>query len=269
MFAIKTTYIPNIRYFEEAQDVYNGVKPWMDLDEDLYGRPLERRAAKHKAIRKHHDGSISLRLHDTEMVTYHPNGEVTIRTYDSKSSFAFMDCVEPYGLEAYSVGGDMWIRMTDKDGEHQYYREGKERLRFKPVGVSRWELMNPESVQRHNTSVLNRKRYNEVVKNKHFKEWCAWLRVQVAMGANVKEIRAYDGKKANSETIRKLFRGELPTEEYRLLLNHVHVEDAIEAVRNIACNMHGVIDEVPVPIGQLPKKDTSLVRAIRGAHRLW
>ena len=53
MFAISTTNIPKIRNFEQAHDVYEGAKPWRDLDEDLRGRPLEKRYAKHKAIHNH------------------------------------------------------------------------------------------------------------------------------------------------------------------------------------------------------------------------
>ena len=93
--------------------------------------------------------------------------------------------------------------------------------------------------------------------------------MQAAMGAKLEDIRAYSGSIATSETVRKLFRGELPVEDYGLLVRLLNVEGAISNLLHKACNMHGVIDEVPVPIGQLPKKDTSLVRAIRGAYRYW
>lgn len=124
-FMISTYGLPRIHDYRQALARWERTRPWHGrLDGDA--RPLDgNRAFKHKSIRKTSDGDIALCLHHTDVVTYHPGGGVTVRTWASVSTNAFANCLLPPGLRAdfnTSAGSILWVDRTG--GEHGYEGRG-------------------------------------------------------------------------------------------------------------------------------------------------
>ncbi len=101
-FQLDARNIPRIEDYAAALKRWHSIKPWRGLAE-CDARPLdtENRSKKHMTIhfKEHQGNAIMCRLHDTDVVTYEPDGRVIIDpSYVSKSTNAFARAVLPAGV---------------------------------------------------------------------------------------------------------------------------------------------------------------------------
>lgn len=91
---VRTGNLPAIRSYDDAFRVWDGIKPWRGEAE----RPLDasHRRRRMLGIRQEDDGTIALRLYRTDVVSYHPDGSITIRTYRSISTNGFIHRLSPF-----------------------------------------------------------------------------------------------------------------------------------------------------------------------------
>lgn len=106
MFAISTHHMPSISsYAQAAQFFARTPKPRSAFWHD-HMRPLESTSQRHKRIVKEGD-AYALYLYQRPVVTYYPDGTVTIQRYASQSTAAFVCRVSPF--RASLRNGSMFV----------------------------------------------------------------------------------------------------------------------------------------------------------------
>ena len=137
-WSISTRSIERIRSFEQAKKHWEGQEEWKN--ELTSWRPLAGRREQHKRLVQHESGkSYACVLYNTALVTYHDDGSVSLRTYNSQSSVMFADCVSPQGCTSIAHRGVMfWQVRTDKGT--RFYAEGKSPLILTPTKAGNWWL---------------------------------------------------------------------------------------------------------------------------------
>jgi len=95
-FSIDDHDLPPLRCYSDAKLYWEKTKPWRG-DSDTNTRPLAKRK-RNQTIRQLNDGSFACRLHQTDVVTYHPNGDVSLQAYPSVSTDAFANRLTPHGV---------------------------------------------------------------------------------------------------------------------------------------------------------------------------
>ena len=156
---------------------WENTKPWKGYDIE---RPLDKnRSKKHMRIIYNswtHD--IHLQLHGTNVVTYHKDGRITFRPWNSISTDAFVNrCCIP-GVSAWFHSNAIVIdrriyqareKITIVPNGKPYYEYGEPRWSIDPATMPEpWEELR-----------INRKRANAALKKynfKAFKNWydCTW-----------------------------------------------------------------------------------------------
>lgn len=89
-----------IHSYITALSKWQTTMPWRGA-KDTNIKPLDRRSKKHMTIRKLNDESMALRLHDTDVVIYHPDDTITLTPYQSVSTDKFADHFTPQGVNAH------------------------------------------------------------------------------------------------------------------------------------------------------------------------
>lgn len=124
--------INSYAYFEE---LYAGVKPIRGRSVEV--RPIgERRRDWEQIVRRFQpDGSVSyaVRLYQTDVVEYYPNGDVVVRTkgWHTPSTAEFIAMHSPFAC--WKQDNKLWVRVRET-----VYPIGDE-LRFKQVGEHKYE----------------------------------------------------------------------------------------------------------------------------------
>lgn len=175
-WSISTRSIERIRSFEQAKKHWEGQEEWRN--ELTSWRPLAGRREQHKRLVQHESGkSYACVLYNTALVTYHDDGSVSLRTYDTSSSVMFADCVSPQGCDALSHKGRMFWRVRTDDGM-RYYTEGDKPLLLMPTKKGNWRLTNPPAKLLQ--WVYDRKKGAEV--QKMLRPYAAWYKLTARLG---------------------------------------------------------------------------------------
>jgi len=176
VWSISTRGIERIRSYEQAKKHWESQPEWKN---QLDGwRQLSGRREFHKRLMRQANGcSYACVLYDTALVTYHDNGSVSLRTYDTSSSVMFAGCVSPQGCDALSHKGRMFWRVRTDDGM-RFYMEGDKPLLLVPTEKGNWRLTNPpaEPLQ----WVYDRKKGAEV--QKMLRPYADWYKLTARLG---------------------------------------------------------------------------------------
>jgi hypothetical protein len=119
-FSISTWNLPHITTYGYAR------KHWDNTDafKNIVGKPLGRRADHSKRIEKKGD-DYALYYHDTPLVTYHENGDMTIVVYPSQSSASFVNHFT-CGVKQFSRNGTWFLAI-----KNTYYPAGAGTSKFR------------------------------------------------------------------------------------------------------------------------------------------
>ena len=188
--AISTSGIRNPRNYVGALAHFEKIQPWRGYDAND-PRPIADtlRRKKHMTVRKLHDGSIAYRLYHTDVVIYHPNGDVTINGYSSKSTNAFVDCLAPAGMSPHFDVHDhiIWIIDHTKNGEWWERRTGfsmghkATRLVPRAEGGLMWAAHESTPFGMFKHYVLDKKAAREARKATGYDDFAPWLRAASAL----------------------------------------------------------------------------------------
>jgi len=129
--------VPQIRKYEDALKMYNAVKPMRGRAEEV--KPLgERRDADTYRIRKHGD-AVELVLYKTPVITFTPDGEVSlfIDGYNSVSTHQFIGHI--LGI---SASGARRTTVLTING-NKYTLADKDKLRMRMGEDGNWSVLNP------------------------------------------------------------------------------------------------------------------------------
>lgn len=275
MFNSKFDGMPTVRHYADAEAEFNNITPRRGTDGSE--RPLRRRGERHKTIIKKADGSYAFKLYHTEVVTYHPDNTITIRTYDTLSTVEFMEYMLPWTVGVFLNRGKMYLSLKEIQAngwDRKFYREGREPIRLAPTetnhGVTYYHITNPETLSQDTVRVVNRARAKEI--RAKLKPLMDWVHAVSALNdGDVTEIASDNPQYYGlTETIAAVVSGVATVEDYPLVLWELTkvgwsqfevgkperqlVPNWRDRIIDTAYKTCGVLDEVPVPIGELPKK---------------
>lgn len=265
-----TTRVDN---YNSALRAYNNVKPIRGTDG--IERPFDDRQAKHKMFRKLADGSIAYRLYRTDVVTYHPNGDVTLRLYDSQSTAACMRCIMPINTDVTLHRGRMFVALRCAQGyalnDWKYYRGSVVKLTRmtaldNPVLPVQYKLANPDDVERHTTRRVDRVKSAEV--RKQIEPFMSWLRTIQALsvdGVLPAELFPDRTTRTPHYEIGRILAGDHSPEQYARCAytavrnswpvgtpGYYFRTDPVRKLRDVAYHVTKPFVEDEVPFGELP-----------------
>jgi hypothetical protein len=219
-FGIDTKGIRTLGNYAEASAWEALVKP---IRGDKYNtKPLGPRNKKHINIRKEND-DIVVRLYHTDVITYHPNGTITLDHggYMTQSTASLMVAVLPWSVRPHLRYGHMWMcgdYAEEGCATHtgRYCLPRKAVIEFNPE-TRNYRIHNPEPVYIHE---LNKKAKREVTKE--YAAFLTYFRAIAALRAEDGEIVRGDGEPAfwaPPETQDRFMRSDDPADHYNAFLS--------------------------------------------------
>lgn len=182
-FHIDTYSFPPLRGYSDALNYWNRIKPWRGRG-DTNIRPLAGRNKHHMTIRKLNDDSIVMSLHGTDVVTYHPDGDVSLQTYGSISTDIFARALTPDGITTAFNHALGYVVALDFDGQQEMrLLRGKHvRLRKNSRG---WFAVNPDDFAPFFKRSVDRKKANAAAKEYRLNDFIAWYNAATKMGLTI------------------------------------------------------------------------------------
>lgn len=108
--------VPRIRTYAEALAYYRRIDKWFD---DGDGKPIKNNLRRDNMRMRMVDERVVLRFYETDCVTYHPSGQVTVQGFETMSTNAFVDLLTPDGIE-HAMGrkgyGEPVLYLRAQDG---------------------------------------------------------------------------------------------------------------------------------------------------------
>ena len=130
-FQLDARHIETIVDYGDAVAQYQATKPWRGEEEVGMWRCLDtaNNRKRHTAFRLNtSNGDVECRLHSTNVVTYHENGDITILPYQSVSTDNFASALLPsdfYPWMTRENGGCIGVSHPDVPRSSSWYGEGK------------------------------------------------------------------------------------------------------------------------------------------------
>ena len=182
MFCSQITDMPDLLNYEQALAHYNNTKPIRGSDIRPICEGANGRRKKHmqicKRITKQRGVVIACRLYDTDLLEFHPNGDIFITTGEwcSQSSLHFINALLPYGMWANIQNHKAVLTKVKPERRH----EGKpERLEYSigagltlrhVQGTNKWEVTKFEP--NYSYKVKRRVMYLKMLPVRHFITEC-------------------------------------------------------------------------------------------------
>lgn len=198
-FGIDTTGIRTFFNYKEASDWEAAVKPVRGDKNNT--KPLGPRNKKHINIRRAENGDIIIRLYHTDVITYKPNGEITLDHggYKTQSTASLMMAVLPWGVRPHLYHGAMWMRgeyVEVGENNNSVTHTGHFRLPRKAViefnpETRNYRIHNPEPVYVHHIDRKNKK-----LVTKEYAPFLAYFKAIAALRAEDGDITLGDGERA-------------------------------------------------------------------------
>lgn len=194
-FGIDTKGIRTFNSYKEASDWEAAVKPVRGDANNT--KPLGVRYKKHMNIRREENGDIIIRLYSTDIITYHPNGTITLDHggYKTQSTASLMTAVLPWSVRPHLRYGHMWMcgdYAEEGCATHtgRYCLPRKAVIEFNPE-TRNYRIHNPEPVYVHK---LNKNAKREVTKE--YAAFLAYFKAMTALRAEDGEIVKGEGERA-------------------------------------------------------------------------
>jgi hypothetical protein len=142
-----TTY----KFYENK---FNNTKPIRGRTEEI--RPIGQRRRDWEKITRKDLGqgwyAYCAKLYDTEVVEYHPNGDVVLRIggWATPTTAEFIHAQSPFAC--FKKNGKLWVRHRT-NGDVKVYPLTNEPMRFRWLGAHEYEPAEPVMIKKH---VVNR-----------------------------------------------------------------------------------------------------------------
>ena len=206
--------IKSFHDYESASQAWARIKPWRGESEHAERTLDPYRRSRNWTIRRLHDGTIACKLYQTDVVTYHPNGEVTIVPYGLQSTDQFMRQVGPAHLSGH-FNANPSVFLVSVHDTHDWHKRlayrATQATTFRPDLEHRW--VPTTAVTPWVDCKLNRKRGNKVLKDTRYLEFEAWAKAARSMLSA--EYRGHQRHPDRSELLSILAAG--PTEWEQIL----------------------------------------------------
>lgn len=258
-FHIDSHDLPPIRCYGDALAYWNRIKPWRG-DADTNSRPLAGRKKRHMTIRKGDDDSIIMRLWQTDVVTYHKNGDLTLSAYSSVSTNAFASRLTPYAVGVTWTNELGYMLHLTRDNITHTVRQSSHliTLRRDPINGD-WAPVDASMLRPFIKYAVDVKRANAALKETNFKDYVAWLKALRAMGQKFQVDRWNRDVLRPAQVVDLLKQG---VESWATVAEASGGDE--DAVRQSLYAHFQCVDKIEVPY--VVGFDTSSLRA---SHRRW
>jgi hypothetical protein len=184
MYSIDPRDVRTFNNYTQASEWEKQVKPIRGSNPPL--KPLGKRNKKHINIRREGD-DILVRLYQTDVVTYKPDGSIIINPsgYSTQSTVKLMYAVLPWGPNPHLFKDRVWMRGEYED-EHGTVHFGKfmvnskegATLTYNPI-TRNYRILNPDPVYTHK---INRK--NKRLAYEPYQDFINWTKAICAVRAD-------------------------------------------------------------------------------------
>lgn len=183
-FHINTHDIPTLRCYSDAKIYWERIKPWRGRG-DTNTRPLAGRNKSNMTIRKLNDDSIAMALWSTDVVTYHPDGDITLEAYSSVSTNMFARELTPGGIHVtfgHPLGDLVHLDLPDRT-IRTYKMAGRcVRLTRKDDCWTPSDMTQITTIAKYG---LDQSRARAIAKEYGFADYVAWCKALDALGQPV------------------------------------------------------------------------------------
>ena len=135
--------LPRIADYAAAEKRFNDTAQPRASFWGAFQRPLDGARAHHKRIQfDPSNQAYELVLYRTPLVTYYPDGTITVSPYSSKMSRDFLYATLPLGLSVTSHADETMVVARTLEGQ-AWYSKAVGALYFKRCGNHLWQLTSP------------------------------------------------------------------------------------------------------------------------------
>ena len=248
-WGITTRHLSSLNSYAQALKHFNDTAPFRGSTH----RPLGNRREKHKSLYMRNDGTeaIAMRLYQTDLATFFPDGTAKLEVYDSAASSAFIHYYLPPGVTVTSHQSKMGF--STKVGGGEFLRPVTGTLDFKDG-----RLLNPENVQRFERSFIDRKASAQV--RKLLAPFDHWAKILLKLKGGRMDHDRQQEQLNQRDFARLLERDVIPEANYLQLLNSSHTSwhgitaDTLLEIREMAYKAADVYLSEPLPFGATPQK---------------
>lgn len=170
-FAYDGRHLPRITSYDSAHRFWERAQHWRGQDNEHDERVLDSKRKKHVTIRKLHDNSIACQLHNTDVVTFHPDNTMTVKPWNSISTDEFFNQL---------LGGFNSVRAWFNRGLIRVGDKFYNAFDTLKIDCASGQLLSEPRPFKIRT--INRKKSNEVRKLYNYQDFATWVRMLAAMG---------------------------------------------------------------------------------------
>ncbi len=240
MFQIEVRSMPSLQSFAACKQWYEQTKKPKGVDWKENERPLDSVRMHHKRIVLNSAGGYELTLYRTPLVTYWPDGTVTVHLHDSRSSQSFLGRMLPGGLAINTKS--RILLSVDTDSGVRWVQAGPDGVMLERAEYNRWRIIN--EVEQRRREFVNRQKSSDV--RKTIKPFLTWYRA-------ASKIIPFEKRHFGSGTALSIF-DVTKTEDWPKLAEFVHNE---EVFRDRAYDYFGAREVLPIPDDTPPRRGRS------------
>jgi hypothetical protein len=235
------TYADALAYFERAT-------PWRGETAITDERPMEHRRHRNYGVRND-GGVIRFRMHQTDVVSYHPDGTIEFDVYNSVTTDSFVNSLVGWSISSHFTGEYMVI-------DELAYRA----VSYVTVRPTRNGQRRVVTTKMWSKYVVDRKKTNAAIRKHapHLPEAAAWYKAAEALGALSQDPGNWDwfAPRLPLETLIE----NLKDQSNWKCLRH----DTIDLIRNRLTERYAL--KATKPVNGIP---VSEINAYRAAWRKW
>ena len=235
-------------------------------------RPVAKRREQHKCMHKLADGSVAFRLYHTDVVTWHPDNSCSVNLYDTQSTVGFADWFVPFGASTLIHLGHMYLALGSNHRDVGYFRSNKTIKLVPDDRGASYAIANKEDLIRDSVRHVDKEK-SKAVREK-LKPLLAWIKSVYAISqGDVTAVVTDEKGRPNTNygaaktVLEEMLKGEpTPIEDWRHIVGtqcrrrwrptqalYLPANYAQAVVRE-AYLIAKPFKEIPVPLGELPKK---------------
>lgn len=182
-------WLKSARDYASSKQYFDAVKPWRNRPLDP--KPVGSRKQRTKTMREEPDGTIVFSLYRTDVVAFHPNGDVSVTGYPSVSTGMYLRAVGPADLYYQPYHRVLWtfpdgrVEWWTKDAQGQYHRNKHQRgmrlgqgdtVRLRRDKEHGWEPVDLTQLEPFDVPVPDKRKLKKIRDASGYTAFRKWLR---------------------------------------------------------------------------------------------
>lgn len=247
-----------ITSYEQAVAKYDSIVPIRGRSTDT--RPLGQRRNDNFTIRKLDNGSVAIRLYQTDIITYHDDGTIDLEPYASKLTDEAVNQVlrgAVWASYTSPVGPVLWIRNSATNNTSMGYLVDGCATLGKDLNI----IAGTKPFTRYS---VNRKKANAACA-KGFDQFKLWVQTQVRLGIDPRQGERWGTVSLSNMALACLDEPDRYADIARGMSTYVTVDSHLDAIRRQVLTYHDCIEETEVAYVTAYKQLT----AIQSSKKRW